>query len=130
VHEQANTVLCEIAKKAITHYTRKAGGEAYRIGGDEFSVILLGKLLDEAKPVMESIKKKADEIVKKYGLENEPHPKHDYLPTGAGGIDYGCADTALFSNRKAILKSADYSLFVAKTTFLDNTVARQPKPKL
>jgi len=128
-HEQANKVLSEIAEKAITHYARKHNGEAYRIGGDEFSVIFPEKLVDEVKPIMESMRKKADEIVKKYGLENEPHPKHDYLPTGAGGIDYGCADSVHFLNREAILNMADNHLFISKTGFLNNIVERQPNPK-
>lgn len=129
-HEQANTVLREIAEEAITYYARKHNGEAYRIGGDEFSVIFPELLADEAKPIMESMQKKADEIVKKYGLENEPHPKHDYLPTGAGGIDYGCADSVHFLNRAAILNMADNHLFLSKRVFLNDIVDRQPNPKL
>lgn len=129
-HEQANKVLREITDEAITYYARKHNGEAYRIGGDEFSVIFPEMLADEAEPILESMQKKADEIVKKYGLENEPHPKHDYLPTGAGGIDYGCADTAHFSNREAILNGADNHLFILKTLFLQGTVSRQPNPDL
>jgi GGDEF domain-containing protein len=129
-HEQANKVLREIAEEAITYYARKHSGEAYRIGGDEFSVIFPEMSADEAKLIMESMQKKADEIVKKHGLENEPHPKHDYLPTGAGGIDYGCADTAHFSNREAILNGADNHLFLLKRRFLQETVSRQPNPEL
>ena len=129
-HEQANKVLREITEEAITYYARKHSGEAYRIGGDEFSVIFPEMSADEAEPILESMQKKADEIVKKYGLENEPHPKHDYLPTGAGGIDCGCADTVHCLNREAILNEADYYLFISKELFLQDIVSRQPNPEL
>jgi len=128
-HEQANAVLREIARDAIKHYTKKSGGEAYRVGGDEFSIILPKMTVKEAVPIMESIRKKTDEIVKKHGLGKEPHPKHDYLPTGAGGIDYGCADSNQFSSKDEIIAGADHHLGISKREFLNNIVSRQPDPK-
>ena len=129
-HKQADAVLNEIARDAIKYYTKKSGGEAYRVGGDEFSVILPKMTVEEATPVMESIRKKADEIVKKHGLGKEPHPKHDYLPTGAGGIDYGCADSAHCSSAEEIKSEADCQVLFSKKEFLQKIVSNQPNPAL
>jgi GGDEF domain-containing protein len=125
-HEQANAILREIAQNAIQHCAIKNGGETYRIGGDEFSVIFPNMRATEAAAVMENMKECADKIVKAHGLENEPHPKHDYLPTGAGGIDYGCADSIEFPDRNDIIKAADNKLGAFKKLFLWDVVSKQP----
>lgn len=130
-HEKANAVLSEIAQSAILRCAREYKGEAYRIGGDEFAIIFPQMNAEEANSIMKKMQKAVDDIVKKYpDLEKQPHPKHDYLPTGAGGIDYGCADSTESEDKGIIVENADCWLMLSKNKFLDNVVNKQPDPYL
>lgn len=117
-HEGANEVLREIGLGVIQEYARNNGGEAYRVGGDEFFVIFPNNDVGECEAIMLKMSRVADEVVRKRGLDKEPHTKHGGLRIGAGGIDFGCVDSVEYPDRAKMLNVADRRLDVSKMAFI------------
>lgn len=108
-HEGANAILKDIMRGVVDPIVGEQG-TMFRTGGDEVSIVLPGKTAEQSRSIMEQIDKAVDAKVKEIGLIEQPHPKHEGLPTGAGRLTLGVAQSQDFTEgdiKSDLLKKSD-----------------------
>lgn len=108
-HEGANAILKDIMRGVVDPIVGEQG-TMFRTGGDEVSIVLPGKTAEQSRSIMEQIDKAVDAKVKELGLIEQPHPKHEGLPTGAGRLTLGVAQSQDFTEgdiKSDLLKKSD-----------------------
>ncbi len=120
-HDAANKVLQDL-KGIVDKHTGKlfdettTFGETYKQGGDEVGIVALNVSEEELSAAMAAASAEIDQYVEssEHNLQDFLHPKHDYLQTGAGYINYGVVDY----NDLSDLRSADPSQSDAHALFV------------
>lgn len=99
-HEKGDQVLCDVAA-LLTDYTRSASDSVFRMGGEEFLVLVGRSELSEAVQVAEKIRQ---EIPRR-------------LTTADGPIQasFGCAQLRSGENQDDWIGRADQALYLAKS---------------
>jgi GGDEF domain-containing protein len=125
-HDGANTIIKDVAIDNVQNGIHQIDGEVYRTGGDEFFVLVPEKNAAQVRTVMQAAAQSIEKnVVQKNGFENLPHPKLGGLPTGAGRIDYGIADSTMAKDRSSMLKIADLQSLLTKEIFKDIVVEKE-----
>ncbi|WP_178861595.1 GGDEF domain-containing protein [Thiomicrorhabdus cannonii] len=84
------------------------GGKAYRFGGEEFSVVFAGKTPEQAKPVLEVLRKQLETTELKF-------KHHGKDTTTKVTVSIGVAErNASFKTPEEVIKAADQALYQAK----------------
>jgi diguanylate cyclase (GGDEF)-like protein len=119
----------QVLKMVAGQLARVAGGgKAFRYGGEEFTVLFLGKGSDEATPYLESLRERVEESRFSVRRMGRPRKKPGVGGKSAGGkrtkrgpkelsvtVSIGVAErTDGTSDPEAVMKAADRALYRAK----------------
>lgn len=112
-HPQGDVALREVAK-AISGALRRGGDHAFRVGGEEFAVIVSLKDAEELVRVMAAI----NAAVRALGLPHAAHPA-GHVTVSIGGVAVGGGHVAAVD---AAYRRADEALYDAKSGGRDRAV--------
>ncbi|MEO5760326.1 MAG: diguanylate cyclase, partial [Mesorhizobium sp.] len=111
-HPVGDQVLCRFA--AVVRKYARTGVDAYRLGGEEFALVMSRVTEDRAYDI-------ASKISVAFGTEIVATPRGPLRSTVSGGIGFGRVDGARFED---VLAEADAALYAAKRAGRNRVVAR------
>ena len=121
-HLQGDRVLRQVAR-ALKDTLRRASDFAFRIGGEEFAVIISAESEEEAHSVAEKLRKAVEDL----GLEHEYNPVAGRVTISVGLRTHECSGGQL-SPPELIFRRADDALYQAKENGR-NQVVRYCEPE-
>ncbi|QPC92685.1 diguanylate cyclase [Mesorhizobium sp. INR15] len=116
-HPVGDQVLCRFA--AVVRKYARTGVDAYRLGGEEFALVMSRVTEDRAYDI-------ASKISVAFGTEIVATPRGPLRSTVSGGIGFGRVDGARFED---VLAEADAALYAAKRAGRNQVVARRQEDK-
>ncbi len=115
-HQQGDVALKAVAQ-AIQHTLRRSTDQVFRVGGEEFAVLLNLKQADEFAPLLQQI----NQAVRDLQLPHAGNPPgHATISIGGVVVDQAGENVAV----EAAYKRADEALYEAKSSGRDRTVCR------
>ena len=121
-HQAGDEVLIEVAKLLKRHF-RRAGDRLFRLGGEEFGILLEADSLQEGSLALERFRHALQQL-------SIPHKASGYgVVTGSFGLiccnDYGQMPTAM-----AVYQQADQAMYEAKQSNRNCVVSRLLTPEI
>ena len=105
-HHIANQHMIKLWGDILARKVNAAGGMICRSKGDELKGILVMPK-SKAESLLQSIHDEIEASKNRLGLSAIPHPKHNGMPTGAMGINYGLAEWKPGKNVGEVERQAD-----------------------
>ncbi|MBN2865438.1 MAG: GGDEF domain-containing protein [Thiotrichales bacterium] len=94
-----------------------SGGKAYRFGGEEFTVVFAGKTPEEARPILDALRKAVEETELKFTHEGKETQTKVAVSIGIAPRNKE------FKTPEAVIKAADQALYQAKEMGRNRVVA-------
>ena len=116
-HQLGDDVICSVSN-VLKHHTRRSGDYSFRIGGEEFAIILQSAGRENEKQFFEEVIKD----IKDLKIEHKTNPPSEY-------ITISCGATKLFSyndiDTSELYKFTDGSLYEAKENGRDRVIYKE-----